>query len=205
MKPQKCKFSQCESEKKFSGNFLSNFGTPCLAFSYQNLEKKEKFLHFHEKAKPQKEFSQYESESEIHSYCVVTVILFDSTYYVISIFLSFLVEDDELYANQTLAPGDDDETIGAKEDFIGKTSATSAENETGYGFGWTRSGVFGRFGAEIAGLLDIADPEDTPIRLRADLLRQFDANHFQPEHYLLVLCCCLHTFIFLCSSPTFKL
>ena len=54
----------------------------------------------------------------------------------------------------------------------------------GYGFGWTRHGVLGRFSDEIADLLDLEDPENVLIEERTAKLKEFDEKHFQEQHYL---------------------
>jgi protein SHQ1 len=55
----------------------------------------------------------------------------------------------------------------------------------GYGFGWVRNRVLGRFSDEISDLIDLDDPENVLIDARTAKLREFDEKHFQEQHYLL--------------------
>ena len=64
--------------------------------------------------------------------------------------------------------------------------STSTRADLGYGFGWTRHGLFIRFCDEMEELIDLADPDEVLIEERTKKLREFDEKHFQEQHYLSV-------------------
>ncbi|CAJ0952291.1 unnamed protein product, partial [Mesorhabditis belari] len=57
-------------------------------------------------------------------------------------------------------------------------------SKTGYGFGWQKSGVLGSLMAEIGQLVELEDPENSPIDERASQCYKMDVKNFNADHYL---------------------
>lgn len=92
---------------------------------------------------------------------------------------------DALYAQQTLTTSEEGK-MKKKNDDESHESANEVQ-QFGYGFGWLRSGVFGRlFCDEIDGLIDLDDPEGTPISERNEKLRKFDETSFGVVLFLVI-------------------
>lgn len=56
--------------------------------------------------------------------------------------------------------------------------------EYGYGFGWRRFDVLARFQDETAELMEITNPDSTPIHSRPEVCRQRVQEKFSSDHYL---------------------
>ncbi|CAJ0602765.1 unnamed protein product [Cylicocyclus nassatus] len=61
----------------------------------------------------------------------------------------------------------------------------NTETNCGYGFAWKRNGVLGQLSQEIGALVELTNPEHTPISERSGLCRQKDLEAFDPERYLI--------------------
>ncbi|CAK5099063.1 unnamed protein product [Meloidogyne enterolobii] len=82
-----------------------------------------------------------------------------------------LINDKSLFAKQTL--------------YCPKTINLPENNsQLGYGFGWVRTDVLGKFKEEIVDLIDLDDPENVLIEERSQKLKQFDEKHFSEQYYL---------------------
>jgi len=91
-------------------------------------------------------------------------------------------------------PDEDEEEATISDDCLFANQEISSEPETdicdavctkfGYGFGWLRHGVLGKFQDELGEMIDLREMEDTPINERAELCRLFDVERFKEEHYL---------------------
>uniref|UniRef100_A0A1I8BS55 Protein SHQ1 homolog n=1 Tax=Meloidogyne hapla TaxID=6305 RepID=A0A1I8BS55_MELHA len=81
-----------------------------------------------------------------------------------------LINDESLFAKQKLCCPTDNVLI--------------ENNKFGYGFGWLRNEVLGKFKEEIADLIDLDDPENILIEERSQKLKEFDEKHFSEQYYL---------------------
>nr|CAD2137280.1 unnamed protein product [Meloidogyne enterolobii] len=82
-----------------------------------------------------------------------------------------LINDESLFAKQTL--------------YCPKTINLPENNsQLGYGFGWVRTDVLGKFKEEIVDLIDLDDPENVLIEERSQKLKEFDEKHFSEQYYL---------------------
>uniref|UniRef100_A0A915LEA1 Protein SHQ1 homolog n=1 Tax=Meloidogyne javanica TaxID=6303 RepID=A0A915LEA1_MELJA len=82
-----------------------------------------------------------------------------------------LINDESLFAKQTLyCPN--------------TNNLTENNSKFGYGFGWVRNEVLGKFKEEIVDLIDLDDPENVLIEERSQKLKEFDEKHFSEQYYL---------------------
>ncbi|CAK5091127.1 unnamed protein product [Meloidogyne enterolobii] len=81
-----------------------------------------------------------------------------------------LINDESLFAKQTLC--------------CPETTNLTENSQFGYGFGWVRTDVLGKFKEEIVDLIDLDDPENVLIEERSQKLKQFDEKHFSEQYYL---------------------
>ncbi|KAL7071521.1 hypothetical protein ACQ4LE_009479 [Meloidogyne hapla] len=108
--------------------------------------------------------------------------VFNATPYFLRLFLTGDVIDDE---TGTCEYDSEKESLFATQKLCSPTDNVLIENNKfGYGFGWLRNEVLGKFKEEIADLIDLDDPENILIEERNQKLKEFDEKHFSEQYYL---------------------
>ncbi|XP_065543532.1 protein SHQ1 homolog isoform X2 [Lathamus discolor] len=91
---------------------------------------------------------------------------------------------EEIAASAELSEEEEEEFDWEIEQTPCKDSAESSIPQYCYGFGNLRSGVFQRLQDELSDVIDIKDPDQTPVDERRRKRLEAESAKFEPDHYL---------------------